>query len=52
MAILITGSGLVGSQIARFEVERGELPVILEIAPQPEALADIVAIKRGASGPR
>ena len=45
MAILITGSGLVGSQIARLEVERGELPVILEIAPQPEALADIVAIK-------
>ena len=45
MAILITGSGLLGSQIARLEVERGELPVVLEIAPQPEALADIVAIK-------
>ena len=46
MAILIIGSGLVGSQIARILVEEGERPVILELAPQPEAVADIVDPKR------
>lgn len=42
MAVLIIGAGLVGSQIARILVEEGERPVILDLAPQPEALADIV----------
>lgn len=46
MAILIVGSGLVGSQIARILVEEGERPVILDVAPQPEALADIVDVER------
>ena len=42
MPVLIVGSGVVGSQVARLEVERGERPVILEVSPQPEALAEIV----------
>ena len=46
MATLIIGSGLVGSQMARILVEEGERPVILDVAPQPEALADIVDVER------
>lgn len=42
MAVLIIGSGLVGSQIARILVEEGERPVLMDVSPQPEALADIV----------
>ncbi|MDP3768557.1 MAG: NAD(P)-dependent oxidoreductase [Dehalococcoidia bacterium] len=46
MAVLIIGSGLVGSQIARILVDEGERPVILDVASQPEALADIVDVER------
>ncbi len=46
MAVLIIGSGLVGSQIARILVEEDEHPVILDVAPQPEALADIVDLNQ------
>jgi nucleoside-diphosphate-sugar epimerase len=46
MAILLIGSGLVGSQIARILVEAGERPVVLDLAPQPEALGDFVDPKR------
>jgi nucleoside-diphosphate-sugar epimerase len=46
MAILLIGSGLVGSQIARILVEQGERPVVLELAPQPDAITDIVDPKR------
>ena len=42
MGILITGCGLVGSQIARLEVERGESPVIIDAHPRIEALKKIV----------
>jgi len=42
MAILVTGSGLVGSQVARLLVEAGERPVVLDLAPVPDAIADIV----------
>ena len=41
MPVLIIGAGLVGSQIARLEIERGERPVILERSPQWTALEDI-----------
>jgi nucleoside-diphosphate-sugar epimerase len=43
---LLIGSGLVGSQIARILVEGGERPVILDVSPQPESLADIVDLKQ------
>ena len=46
MAVLIIGAGLVGSQIARILVEEGERPVVLDLAPQPEALGHIVDVKR------
>jgi nucleoside-diphosphate-sugar epimerase len=46
MSVLVIGGGLIGSQIARLLVERGERPVVLDVAPQREALADIVALDR------
>ena len=46
MAVLIIGAGLVGSQMARILVEEGERPVILDVAPQRDALADIVDLER------
>ena len=35
MTVLITGAGLVGSQIARLEQEAGRTPVIFDFAPAP-----------------
>ncbi len=46
MSILIIGSGVVGTQIARLEVERGERPVVMELAPQPEAMAQLVDLSK------
>lgn len=42
MAILITGAGLVGSQIARIEYERGEKPILLARHPKKKAIEEIV----------
>lgn len=42
MTTLIIGSGLIGSQIARLLVERDEQPVVMEIAPQPAAIGQLV----------
>jgi nucleoside-diphosphate-sugar epimerase len=46
MTTLIIGAGLVGSQIARILVEGGERPVLMDIAPQREAIADVVDLDR------
>jgi nucleoside-diphosphate-sugar epimerase len=42
MTILIIGCGLVGSQIARLELERGESPVMIDANPRLEALNTII----------
>ncbi|MCG6876320.1 MAG: NAD(P)-dependent oxidoreductase [Betaproteobacteria bacterium] len=42
MSVLVIGGGLIGSQIARILAESGERPVVMDVAPQPEALGDIV----------
>ena len=42
MSVLVIGGGLIGSQIARILVEAGARPVVMDLAPQREALADIV----------
>jgi len=42
MTVLVIGGGLIGSQIARLLVEAGERPVVMDAAPQRDALADIV----------
>lgn len=46
MSVLITGAGLVGSQIARLEQEAGRTPVVFDVAPRAEALADFVDLDR------
>ncbi len=46
MAVLIIGAGLVGSQIARILVQDGETPVLLDRAPQPVALGEIVDLSK------
>lgn len=46
MSVLITGGGLVGSQIARLEQEAGRVPVIFDLAPRSEALADFVDVDK------
>jgi nucleoside-diphosphate-sugar epimerase len=46
MTTLVIGAGLVGSQIARLLVEKGERPVLMDRAPQPRALARIVDLSR------
>jgi nucleoside-diphosphate-sugar epimerase len=42
MTTLIIGAGLIGSQIARILVERGEKPVLMDHAAQPNAIGQIV----------
>ncbi|MSQ50705.1 MAG: NAD(P)-dependent oxidoreductase [Betaproteobacteria bacterium] len=46
MSILIIGSGLVGSQIARILVEQGERPTLLDQRFQREALSQIVDLAK------
>ena len=46
MTVLIIGAGLVGSQIARLEIERGEKVVILDAFPREDALADIFPVDK------
>ena len=46
MPVLVIGSGLVGSQIARILVEQGERPMVLDQRPQREALAQIVDLSK------
>jgi nucleoside-diphosphate-sugar epimerase len=46
MAVLIIGAGLVGSQIARLLVEQGGRPVLMDAAPQRQALGEIVDLTR------
>ena len=46
MSTLIVGAGLVGSQIARILVDRGERPLLMDHSPQPDALREIVDLDR------
>ena len=41
MTTLIVGAGLVGAQVARILIERGERPVLFDTAAQPAALGEI-----------
>ena len=42
MTTLVIGSGLIGSQVARILVERGEKPILMDYAAQPQAISQIV----------
>jgi nucleoside-diphosphate-sugar epimerase len=46
MTTLVIGSGLIGSQIARILVERGEKPVLMDSAAQPQAIGEIVGLDK------
>jgi nucleoside-diphosphate-sugar epimerase len=46
MTTLVIGSGLIGSQIARILVERGEKPVLMDHAPQSQAIGEIVGLDK------
>ena len=46
MTILIVGAGLVGSQVARLEIERGERPVVMDVFPRNDGLSDIFDISK------
>ena len=40
MTTLVIGAGLVGAQVARILIEKGEKPVLFDTAPQTDALAE------------
>ena len=46
MTTLVIGSGLIGSQVARILVERGEKPVLMDNAAQPQAIGQIVDLAK------
>ncbi len=46
MATLVIGAGLIGSQVARILVERGEKPLLMDVAAQREAIAQIVDLDK------
>jgi len=46
MTTLVIGSGLIGSQVARILVERGETPVLMDVAAQRDAIAEIVPLDK------
>ena len=46
MTTLVIGAGLIGSQVARILVERGEKPVLMDHAAQPQAIGQIVDLDK------
>src|ERR1700675_253057 len=46
MTTLVIGSGLIGSQVARILVERGEKPVLMDYAAQRQAIGQIVELAK------
>jgi nucleoside-diphosphate-sugar epimerase len=46
MTTLVIGAGLIGSQVARILVERGEKPVLMDVAAQTKAISEIVYLDK------
>ncbi len=46
MTTLVIGAGQIGSQVARILVERGEKPVLMDHAAQPQAIGQIVDLAK------
>ncbi len=46
MTTLVIGAGLIGSQVARILVERGEKPVLMDVAAQASAIGQIVDVSK------
>jgi nucleoside-diphosphate-sugar epimerase len=46
MTTLIIGAGLIGSQVARILVERGDKPVLMDVAAQTKSIGEIVDLAK------
>jgi nucleoside-diphosphate-sugar epimerase len=46
MTTLVIGAGLIGSQVARILVERGEKPVLMDVSAQTTAIGQIVDLAK------
>ncbi len=46
MTTLVIGAGLIGSQVARILVERGEKPVLMDVAAQTKSIGEIVDLAK------
>jgi nucleoside-diphosphate-sugar epimerase len=46
MTTLVIGSGLIGSQVARILAERGEKPVLMDVAAQTDCIGQIVDLAK------
>src|SRR6185295_5425414 len=46
MTTLVIGAGLIGSQVARILVERGEKPVLMDVAAQTKSIGEIVDLDK------
>ena len=46
MTVMINGAGLVGSQIARIETEKGERPIVFDVRPQLDCIKQIVDLNK------
>lgn len=46
MTTLVIGAGLIGSQVARILVERGEKPVLMDVAAQTKSIGQIVDLNK------
>lgn len=46
MPILVTGAGMIGSQIARLLLERGETPILFDVVPQLDNIGSVVDLSR------
>lgn len=46
MTILVTGAGMIGSQIARLLLERGETPILFDVVPQLDNIGRIVDLSQ------
>jgi nucleoside-diphosphate-sugar epimerase len=46
VSTLVIGAGLIGAQVGRILIERGETPVLFDRAAQPDALAEILDLDK------
>ena len=46
MTVLITGSGLIGTQIAKQFVDNGETTIVYDISPQLQSMSELVDLSR------
>jgi nucleoside-diphosphate-sugar epimerase len=46
MTTLVIGAGLIGSQVARILIERGEKPVLMDVAAQTKSISEIVDLDK------